>query len=53
MLKWLCSGGSRAGDPSPLFLDQTEAWKAEKIFLETPFPPPLSEGLDPPLLCSN
>ena len=43
----------------PLFLDQTEARKAEKKILETelpPFirvwmtgPPVLSEGLDPPL----
>ena len=51
------SGGSRGG--LPLCLDQTEAWKAEKIFFETappsylrvwmnappPPPPPLSEGL--------
>ena len=32
-------------------LDQTEAQRAEKIFLETPLPPPpLSQGLDPALL---
>ena len=49
------SGGSGV---FPLFLDQTEAWRAEKIFLETtpdylrvwiPHPPPprhLSWGLD-------
>ena len=53
------SGGPRGG--LPLCLDQTEAWKAEKIFFETapplisefgltpppphPHPPPLSEGL--------
>ena len=38
--------------PPPLFLDQTEARKAEKRFLETapttppPLPTPLSQGLD-------
>ena len=37
--------------PPPLVLDQTEAQRAEKNFLETPFPappppPPLSKGLD-------
>ena len=48
------------GDPlPPLFLDHTEAWRAEKKFLETerpPYlrvwmtrPPVLSEGLDSPL----
>ena len=47
------------GGPPPLFLDQTEARRGEKIFLETP--PPyvrdwmsalltLSQGLDPALL---
>ena len=57
------SGGSRGAArgpaPSPLFLDQTEAQRAEKNFLETvppPYirvwmtpPPSLSEGLDLPL----
>ena len=37
--------------PAPIFLDQTEAQRAKKIFFESvpqhP-PPPLSEGLDPP-----
>ena len=50
------SGGSRGGAweaRAPLlFLDQTEAQRAEKIFLETA--PPLSRGLDdraaPPLI---
>ena len=46
------SGGSRGGAaPAPLFLGQTEAWRAEKNFFETR--PPLSQGLDdcpPPLL---
>ena len=37
--------------PPPLFLDQTEAGRAEKkIFQPAPPPPlPLSEGMDPPL----
>ena len=56
------SGGSRGGArASPLFLEQTEARKAEQNFFKTaPSPlsqglndraplPPLSEGLDPPL----
>ena len=38
------TGGSRGG--SPLFLDQTEAWRAEKNFLR--LPPLLSQGLDDP-----
>ena len=50
--------GKGAEEPvPPLFLDQTEAQRAEKDFLrplslisgsEWP-PPPLSDGLDPPL----
>ena len=35
--------------PSPIFLDQTEAQRAKKFFFESVPPPPLSEGLDPPL----
>ena len=32
---------------APLFLDQTEAWRAEKTFFrDHPPPPPLSQGLD-------
>ena len=58
---FLISGGSRGGARPPLFLDQTEARRAEKncfwdrsphylrVWLTAP-PPPLSEGLDPPLL---
>ena len=47
--------GSGLGDPvPPLFLDQTEARRAEKFFLETapppPLPSPLSQGLDPALI---
>ena len=41
------SGGARreaGGTSSPLFLDQTEARRAEKSFLRPP-PPPLSQGL--------
>ena len=61
------SGRSRRGPrPPPLFLDHTEARRAEKSFFETglrsylrvwmtaplppPPPPPLSEGVDPPLV---
>ena len=38
--------------PRLLFLDQTEARRAEKNFLETEPPPPLSQDLDgrPPLI---
>ena len=40
------SGRSRGGARSPpLFLDQTEDRRAEKIFFATA-PPPLSQGLD-------
>ena len=47
------SGGSRGrarGSPPapPLFLDQTEARRAEKIFLVTAPLPHLSQGLDDP-----
>ena len=35
----------RGEGPPPLFLDQTEARRAEKVFFETA-PPPLSQGLD-------
>ena len=42
---WQASGGSRGGarPPSPLFLDQTEARRAEKIYCDRP-PPPLISG---------
>ena len=41
--QWLNSGRSRGGTwGPPLFLNQTEAWRAEKIFLEAP----PSKGLD-------
>ena len=43
------------GGPAPLapiFLDQTEAQRAKKIFWSPSPPPPLSEGLDP-LLCGH
>ena len=57
-----CSGCPGDGALFPLFLDQTEAGRAEKFFFKTgpffsqglddPHPPPrLSEGLDPPLQC--
>ena len=38
------SGEPGEGPGSPLFLDQTEARKAEKSFLRPP-PPPLSQSL--------
>ena len=38
-------GGTRGGAVPPLFLDQNEARRAEKIFLEA-CPHPLSQGLD-------
>ena len=41
--------GEGPGRPPPLCLDQTEAQIADKKFFETTPPPPLSEGLDPPL----
>ena len=40
------SGESRAGACPPLFLDQTEAQRAEKNFFKTAPPLPLSRGLD-------
>ena len=33
-------------EPSPLFLDQTEARRAERNFLRDPAPESLSQGLD-------
>ena len=36
----------RGEGPPPLFLNQTEARRAEKVFFETAPPPPLSQGLD-------
>ena len=45
-------GDARGAQALTLFLDQTEARRAAKMFFETtpPPPPPLSEGLDPPLI---
>ena len=58
-----CKGGSRPAGArgSPLFLDQTEARRAEINFFgdhshDNPPPPPpipLSHGLDPPLKCTK
>ena len=43
--KSVAEPGERPGGAgSPLFLDQTEARRAEKSFLRPP-PPPLSQGL--------
>ena len=59
--QWRIKGRGPGSSPPPLFLDQTEARRAEKKIFETglplylgvwktaPPPPPLSEGLDPPL----
>ena len=55
---WRFPGRGPGGPAPPLFFDQNEARRAEKIFLETVPPPslisahplPLSEGLDQPLL---
>ena len=48
----LSSGGSRGGTlggrPPPLFLHQTEARRAEKIFLETGHPPCLRDWMTAP-----
>ena len=62
MIQWRIQGRALEGPVPRLFLDQTEARMAENIFFETtpllsqgvedrptPPPPPLSEGLDPPL----
>ena len=55
-MSFISSDGSRGdalgGRALTLFLDQTEARRAAKMFFETipPSPPPLSEGLDPPLI---
>ena len=44
-------GAARGARALTLFLDQTETRRAAKMFFETiPPPPPLSEGLDPPLI---
>ena len=48
--QWRIQGRGRP----PLFVDQTEAQRAEKQFFETAPPPPpptLSEGLDSPTQC--
>ena len=41
--------GRGPGARTPLFLGQSEARRAEKIRVWMTPPPPLSEGLDPPL----
>ena len=45
--QWRIQGRGQGGPTPPLFLDQTEARRAEKNFLRPG--PPLSESLDPPL----
>ena len=51
-IQWRIQGRGSGVGPPPLFLDQTEAQRAKKIFLETA-QPPCSEGLDPALALSN
>ena len=59
LMQWRIQGGGGGGPCSPLFLNQTEARRAEKnVFWDRPplsqglydRPPPLSERLNPPLL---
>ena len=63
-VKWRIQGRGPGGPPFPLFLEQNEARRAEKIFFEdrpSPLPQsldalppsPPSEGLDPPLQSNN
>ena len=54
--QWWIQGRGSGGLVPPLFLDQSEAWRAEKIFLgDWPPPPPLFKGLgdQPPSLISR
>ena len=39
-------GEAAGGPPPPLYLDQTEARRAEKMFFGDRAPPPLLKGLD-------
>ena len=43
--QWRIQGRDGGGADSPLFLDQIEDRRANKIFFETA-PPPLSQGVD-------
>ena len=62
VLQWRIQGRNPGGPAPPLFLDQTEARRAEELFFGDllpphliygsrwpPPPPPLSQGLDPAL----
>ena len=51
-IQWPIQGRGLGVRPPPLFLDQTEAQRAKRIFLETAHPP-FSEGRDPALVLSN
>ena len=54
-MQYASSGGSKGGARgarAPLFLDQTEAQRTEKIFF-VDRPPPLSKGLDPSLASNH
>ena len=64
--QWRIQGRGRGAPPPPhphLLLDQTVDRKAETkffrppppylmVWMTSPHPPPLSEGLDPPLACT-
>ena len=48
LFRAMADPGEGPGGPAPFFLDQTEARRAENIFLGDRPPPPLSKGLDDP-----
>ena len=51
-IQWWIQGRGPGEPAPPLFFNQNEAQRAEKNFFGAP-PPPLSEGLDPPVLLDN
>jgi len=53
MVSTMADAEEGAQVPPPLFLDQTEAWRSQKIFFGRPSPTPLFQCLDdhpPPYL---